>query len=159
MEKSTPLDVYRSVTISSRDLLRYQSLVYTTLAAHHTTILRSFVLIVTVSTFLYLLHQHLSYDDDLPIVNRWFTLEPRIFARWRWAFRSDKILDEAYAKVHDPMNPSHENMLSARNSTRESHTAFHVETPMWSCFQMTSSASSTSCLRALSARGSLTLPP
>lgn len=35
---------------------------------------------------LYALHNHLSYRDGLPFVNRKFTLEPSIGSRIRWAF-------------------------------------------------------------------------
>lgn len=48
---------------------------------------------------IYALHRYVSYDDGLPIVNRKFALEPRLFSRIRWAFWSDKILDDAYSKV------------------------------------------------------------
>ena len=37
--------------------------------------------------------------DELPVVNRKFALEPSVFARFRWMFRSEKILDAAYNKV------------------------------------------------------------
>ena len=37
--------------------------------------------------------------DDLPIVNRRFRLEPRIFARIRWATHSRDILKAANEKV------------------------------------------------------------
>lgn len=40
-----------------------------------------------------------SYDDGLPIVNRRFRLEPRLFARIRWAFNSRDILKAANEKV------------------------------------------------------------
>lgn len=41
------------------------------------------------------------YDDGIPLLNRKFNLEPRIFARFRWAFNSKKILDEGYMKYRD----------------------------------------------------------
>lgn len=50
--------------------------------------------------FLYYVQKLMSYDDGLPIVNRSFALEPRIFSRFRWAFWSTDILDRAYAKVN-----------------------------------------------------------
>ncbi|KAF2450096.1 cytochrome P450 [Karstenula rhodostoma CBS 690.94] len=49
-------------------------------------------------SILWLSQSLFSYDDDLPIVNRNWALEPRIFSRWRWAFGSEKILDAAYSK-------------------------------------------------------------
>ncbi|CAI6331425.1 unnamed protein product [Periconia digitata] len=60
--------------------------------------LRVFSIISIVFAILYTLNRHLSYKDGLPLVNRCFALEPRVFSRWRWAFRSDKILDEAYER-------------------------------------------------------------
>ena len=66
---------------------------------HAGLILRIFFTVSLVFTFFYILNRRLSYNDELPLVNRYFALEPRVFARWRWAFRSDKILDEAYEKV------------------------------------------------------------
>jgi hypothetical protein len=50
-------------------------------------------------TFLYCVERFMSYDDGLPLVNRHFALEPRIFSRFRWAFWSIDILDRAYTKV------------------------------------------------------------
>lgn len=58
-------------------------------------IITAFIFVI----FLYILNRQFSHHDGLPIVNRTFSLEPRIFSGWRWAFLSDKILDEAYAKV------------------------------------------------------------
>lgn len=43
---------------------------------------------------------HLSRENEvLPVVNRLFRLEPRVFARFRWAFNSKQILEEADKKV------------------------------------------------------------
>lgn len=38
-------------------------------------------------------------DDGLPIVNRRFFFEPRVFARFRWAVNARSILKEANDKV------------------------------------------------------------
>jgi hypothetical protein len=46
-----------------------------------------------------------TYDDDFPIVNRTFALEPRIFSRIRFAFNSQKILEDAYKKVSQLSSP------------------------------------------------------
>ena len=40
-----------------------------------------------------------AYDDGLPIVNRRAILEPRVFARIRWAKRSRDILEAANEKA------------------------------------------------------------
>jgi hypothetical protein len=58
-----------------------------------------FITLCLFASVLYALHQYFSYNDGLPIVNRKFALEPRLFSRIRWAFWSDKILDDAYEKV------------------------------------------------------------
>ena len=47
-----------------------------------------------------------TYHDGLPVVNRSFALEPRIFARLRWAFRARKILEKANDNVGAPSNRS-----------------------------------------------------
>lgn len=98
MGNLTPPDLYLGVVVSTKHLHRIQSWLHTAVLEQRTTLVVT-ATIALVSSVLFLLHRRLSYDDELPIVNRWFVLEPRIFARWRWAFRSDKILDEAYAKV------------------------------------------------------------
>lgn len=38
-------------------------------------------------------------NEVLPVVNRLFRLEPRVFARFRWAFNSKRILEDADEKV------------------------------------------------------------
>ena len=48
---------------------------------------------------IYFLLRFPTYDDGLPIVNRRATLEPRVFARIRWATKSRDILAAANEKV------------------------------------------------------------
>lgn len=40
-----------------------------------------------------------TYNDALPVVNRYFSREPHALARLRWAVRARKILDNAHQKV------------------------------------------------------------
>ena len=40
-----------------------------------------------------------SAKPELPIANRAFHLEPRVFAKLRWAFKARTILDQAYKKA------------------------------------------------------------
>ena len=40
-----------------------------------------------------------SAKPELPIANRAFHLEPRMFAKLRWAFNARTILDQAYKKA------------------------------------------------------------
>lgn len=59
------------------------------------------VVVVVVILFLSLLFCYYLLKDDevLPVVNRLFRLEPRVFARFRWAFKSKQILEDADEKV------------------------------------------------------------
>ncbi|KAF2728066.1 putative cytochrome P450 [Polyplosphaeria fusca] len=60
----------------------------------------SLYLLLAIPLLLYA-NKKAEYDDGIPLLNRKFALEPRIFARFRWAFNSRKILDEGYAKYRD----------------------------------------------------------
>lgn len=57
------------------------------------------LLALGLSLYLFALYRESVYDDDLPLFNRRFALEPRVFARIRWATRSMEILDDAQQKV------------------------------------------------------------
>lgn len=66
---------------------------------HHTGLCG---LAILAPIILFLMHVllHLStYNDGLPIVNRRFAFEPRVFARIRWATKSRDILKTANEKV------------------------------------------------------------
>ena len=43
-----------------------------------------------------------TYNDGLPVVNRLFPFEPRVFARFRWAIKSKSILEYANNKASGP---------------------------------------------------------
>lgn len=62
----------------------------------------SIILVLSASIILlrFGLHRFTS-ADSLPIVNRTFAWEPRVFARFRWALRSEQILDAAYKEFPD----------------------------------------------------------
>ena len=47
----------------------------------------------------YFTNRHLNNYDGLPVTNRSFPLEPRVFSRIRWSTRSRQILEEANQKV------------------------------------------------------------
>lgn len=49
--------------------------------------------------FLLFANKKAGYDDGIPLLNRKFNLEPRLFARIRWAFHAREILDEGYRKA------------------------------------------------------------
>ena len=63
-----------------------------------TTLLYALFACAFVAT-VYFTNRHLDYDDGLPIINRSFALEPRVFSRIRWSTRSKQILKEANQKV------------------------------------------------------------
>lgn len=44
-------------------------------------------------------HNIKSTEAELPIANRAFYFEPRVFAKFRWAFNARDILDRAYEKA------------------------------------------------------------
>ncbi|KAF2187596.1 cytochrome P450 [Zopfia rhizophila CBS 207.26] len=71
------------------------------LMMHHIELIRVLVEASLVLSVIYLLHRLASYDDGIPIVNRRFALEPRIFSRIRWAAKPVKILDEGDEKYGD----------------------------------------------------------
>jgi hypothetical protein len=110
---------YHTISTPLRDASMLGYWTRFTTAIDQKIVVRGFIAITVLSTLIYLLHRHLSYNDDLPTVNRRFTLEPRLFARWRWAFRSDKILDEAYAKVC--IAPYVEGTANSDSSTKGVH--------------------------------------
>ncbi|PVH97411.1 cytochrome P450 [Periconia macrospinosa] len=96
---TTTLDDFHTLSSITRVSLRsIQSLFPDIAIAKAAPILRTFFAASLFLAFLYTINRQFSYDDGLPLVNRSFSLEPRIFSRWRWAFRSDKILNEAYEK-------------------------------------------------------------
>jgi hypothetical protein len=62
-----------------------------------------FILIFLAAAGLLTLANHsLAESDKLPVLNRYFVLEPTIFSRMRWTFQSQKILDYGYEKVPAP---------------------------------------------------------
>lgn len=66
-------------------------------------------LLVFASFFIvYLSTLLVSHDDGLPIINRRFFLEPRVFARFRWAVNARNILKEANDKVRIDLRPYHD---------------------------------------------------
>ncbi|KAH3912386.1 hypothetical protein HBI56_233180 [Parastagonospora nodorum] len=76
----------------------FKNLNFSAVARQQLPLIAIFVTLCLFGSVLYALHQYFSYNDGLPIVNRKFALEPRLFSRIRWAFWSDKILDDAYEK-------------------------------------------------------------
>lgn len=56
------------------------------------------VLLLALPCLYFVTHKYFS-REKLPTVNRTFPLEPSVFARFRWAFNSQKILDDAYKRV------------------------------------------------------------
>ncbi|KAF2478185.1 cytochrome P450 [Lindgomyces ingoldianus] len=57
-----------------------------------------FLLFLVLGVLIYTLYRSSKYDDDFPIVNRKFALEPSLFSRLRWTVKSQKLLDDAYEK-------------------------------------------------------------
>ena len=66
---------------------------------HHTNLFKLVLLASIILSIIYTVIHFPTYDDDLPIVNRRFALEPRLFARIRWATKSRNILEDANEKV------------------------------------------------------------
>ncbi|KAF1940882.1 cytochrome P450 [Clathrospora elynae] len=68
---------------------------------HFIILLKIFTAASLVLVTLGIIDRSLSYKDGLPLVNRRFALEPRLFSRFRWALRSKQILNDAHAKYWD----------------------------------------------------------
>ena len=66
---------------------------------HWVALLELSVFFSLILSSVHLVGRQVAYEKELPTVNRSFALEPGIFARFRWAFKSPKILDDAYKKV------------------------------------------------------------
>ena len=56
-------------------------------------------LLLVALPILYCLSHDKTYNDALPVVNRYFSREPHALSRLRWAVRARKILDNAHQKV------------------------------------------------------------
>ena len=69
------------------------------LLEHWTSLTLLALLAVIIYSLTYVLLHFPTYNDGLPIVNRRFFLEPRIFARIRWATKARDILETANQKV------------------------------------------------------------
>lgn len=72
-------------------------------------------------------------DDELPIANRSFALEPRVFALLRWAMKARTILDSAYEKVNGTW--SCVSRLLNDISSRVAYIGLLEEILIWSWFQ------------------------
>ena len=66
---------------------------------HHTGLCELVILASLILFLMPVLLYFSTYNDRLPIVNRRFTLEPRVFARIRWATKSRDILKAANEEV------------------------------------------------------------
>ena len=66
---------------------------------HWTSLTQLALLAAIIFSFTYVLLHFPTYNDGLPVVNRRFPLEPRIFARIRWATKARDILEIADQKV------------------------------------------------------------
>ena len=100
MASKSRIDFFNTVSLSLDDIHRFKISISPILLDHHIGFLKLFISTSFIFSTVYFLHRLASYNDNIPIVNRRFTLEPRIFARIRWAFGSIKILDDAYEKVN-----------------------------------------------------------
>lgn len=100
MARKSHFDFFNTVSLSWNDIHRFKISISLILLDHHIEFLKLFISASFIFSIVYFLHRLASYNDNIPIVNRRFALEPRIFARIRWAFGSIKILDNAYEKVN-----------------------------------------------------------
>lgn len=66
---------------------------------HNASIFKRALLAFIILSLTYVLLHFPTHNDGLPIVNRRFFLEPRVFARIRWATKSRDILKAANEKV------------------------------------------------------------
>lgn len=94
------MDPMHSVSINSTYVPNRPKAEFFNAGEHDLISLAVRVLIPSLLIFLtFSINRFSKYDDDFPIVNRTFALEPWIFARIRFAFNSRKILEDAYKKV------------------------------------------------------------
>jgi len=100
MASKSHIDFFNTVSLLWDDIHRFNISLSPILLDHHIEFLKLFISASSIFAIVYSLHRLASYNDNIPIVNRRFALEPRIFARIRWAFGSIKILDDAYEKVN-----------------------------------------------------------
>lgn len=66
------------------------------------TVLRAVATALLIVILMYVSVELLRPEEALPVVNSRFRLEPRVFARLRWAFNSKQILKDADKKVLAP---------------------------------------------------------
>ena len=65
----------------------------------HNTGLKMLALLAFILSLTFVLLHFPTHSDGLPVVNRRFYLEPRVFARIRWATKSRDILEAANERV------------------------------------------------------------
>lgn len=71
--------------------------------------LRNIICLVLAFSLIIFANDKAGYNDGIPTLNRTFALEPRIFARFRWAFNTKKLLEHGNALVSLPQCTESEN--------------------------------------------------
>lgn len=93
------LQSFRTKYLSNDSLNSDKTWVEPSFLEHHTSLFKLLLLAIIILSIIYTVIHYPTYDDDLPVVNRRFALEPRLFARIRWAAKSRNILENANEKV------------------------------------------------------------
>ena len=93
------LQSFSTKYLSNDSLNSAKALIELSFLEYHTSLLKLVLLASIILFIMYTVSHLLTYGDDLPIVNRRFALEPRLFARIRWATKSRDILGDANEKV------------------------------------------------------------
>ena len=85
--------------LSDNSLNNFLSWLNLTTDEHHGTSVKNALILSIIICLIYIFSHIQIQNDGLEIVNRRFRLEPRVFARIRWATRSRDILQAANEKV------------------------------------------------------------